>query len=222
MKQAAIFDVDGTLVDTNHLHVVTWWEAFHQSGQRVAMPSIHRAVGLASGDLIAHLLGDERDHDQDSRIAAAHSALYATYFERLPALEGAGDLLRALAERDWRIVLATSASGSELAALRRAIDADEAIFAAASADDVAAGKPAPDPVQLALDLAGVPPERAVFVGDTAWDMQAADRAGVQSIATLSGGIPQGELEAAGAAAVYDDPLDLLTHLHTSLFSQIDG
>jgi phosphoglycolate phosphatase-like HAD superfamily hydrolase len=185
------------------------------------MREIHRAVGLGSGDLIGHLLGDDRDPGEDEHLAAAHRALYGTYFERLPALDAAGDLLRALAGRGWTIVLATSASGPELAALRRAIDADDVILGAASADDVADGKPAPDPVQQARELADVASERAVFVGDTVWDMKAAVRDGVVPVAVLSGGIPRADLEAAGAQAVYGDPADLLEHLDTSIFSTFD-
>ncbi|MEU2623536.1 HAD family hydrolase [Streptomyces sp. NPDC007157] len=219
-KRAAIFDVDGTLVDTNHLHVVTWWEAFRQAGRHVPMREIHRAVGLSGGDLLDRLLGDgdERDPDEDEQLTAAHHALYATYFERLPALDAAGDLLRALAGRGWKIVLATSATGAELAALRRAIDADDVILGATSADDVADGKPAADPVRQARELAGVPGERAVFVGDTVWDMKAALRDGVVPVAVLSGGIPRADLEAAGAHAVYRDPADLLGHLDTGVFA----
>lgn len=93
-------------------------------------------------------------------------------------LDEAGDLLRARARRGWKIVLATSASGAELSALRGAIDADDRILGAASADDVDDGKPAPDPARQARELAGVPSERAVFVGDTVWDMKAAVRDGV--------------------------------------------
>ncbi|MFE2708267.1 HAD family hydrolase [Streptomyces mirabilis] len=219
-KRAAIFDVDGTLVDTNHLHVVTWWEAFRQAGHHVPMREIHRAVGLSGGDLLDHLLGegDDRDPDEDEQLVAAHHALYATYFERLPALEEAGDLLRALAGRGWEIVLATSASGAELSALRGAIGADEVILGATSADDVDDGKPAPDPVRRARELAGVPSERAVFVGDTVWDMKAAVRDGVVPVAVLSGGIPRADLEAAGARAVYRDPAGLLRHMDTSVFA----
>lgn len=218
-KRAAIFDVDGTLADTNHLHVVTWWEALRQAGRLVSMREIHRSVGLSGGDLLDHLLGDDdRDPDEDEQIVAAHHALYATYFERLPALDAAGDLLRALAGRGWTIVLATSASGAELTALRRAIDADDVILGAASADDVADGKPAPDPVRQARELAGVPSERAVFVGDSVWDMKAAVRDGVLPVAVLSGGIPRADLEAAGAHAVYRDPADLLAHLDSGVFA----
>ncbi|WP_411147754.1 HAD family hydrolase [Streptomyces sp. A30] len=215
MERAAVFDVDGTLVDTNHLHVTTWWEAFRQAGHRVPMHAVHRAVGLGSTDLVAHLLGDDRDKDQDAQLSAAHKALYGQYFDRLPALQDAGRLLRRLDQRGWRVVLATSASGAELDALRRAIDADDAIAATASADDVEEGKPAPEPVQHALDLAEVPAERAVFVGDTVWDMRAGSRAGVRCVGLLCGGIPRADLEEAGAAAIYADPADLLASLAES-------
>ncbi|UYQ60339.1 HAD family hydrolase [Streptomyces peucetius] len=218
MARAAVFDVDGTLADTNHLHVVAWWEAFRQAGHRVAMHDIHRSVGLPGRDLVAHLLGDDRDTRRDGALEAAHKALYATYFDRLPAFDEAGDLLRALAGDGWRVVLASSAGGSELAALRRAIDADDAVSATASADDVEEGKPAPEPVEQALALAGVPASDAVFVGDTVWDMQAASRAGVRAVGLLCGGIPRTALEAAGAAAVFDDPADLLAQIDDSPFA----
>ncbi|MFH9657333.1 HAD family hydrolase [Streptomyces sp. NPDC017248] len=215
MERAAVFDVDGTLVDTNHLHVVTWWEAFRQAGHDVPMHAVHRAVGLGSTDLIAHLLGDDRDPDQDDELSAAHKALYGQYFDRLPALPGAGDLLRRLHGDGWTVVLATSASGAELGALRRALDADEAITDTASADDVQQGKPAPEPVEHALELAGVPASRAVFVGDTVWDMRAGSKAGVRCLGVLCGGIPRADLEEAGAEAVYADPADLLARLAES-------
>ncbi|MDX2597817.1 MULTISPECIES: HAD family hydrolase [Streptomyces] len=212
MDRAAVFDVDGTLVDTNHLHVVTWWEAFRQAGHRVPMHAVHRAVGLGSTDLIAHLLGDDRDEEQDATLNAAHKALYGQYFDRLPPLPGAGELLRRLHGDGWRVVLATSASGAELGALRRALDADEAIDGTASADDVERGKPAPEPVEHALELAGVPASRAVFVGDTVWDMRAGGKAGVHCVGLLCGGIPRADLEEAGARSVYADPADLLDRL----------
>ncbi|MEU3883007.1 HAD family hydrolase [Streptomyces californicus] len=217
MAGAAIFDVDGTLTDTNHLHVVAWWEAFRQAGHTVPMPDILRSVGLGSGDLIERLLGEDRDREQDDSIGSAHTVLYGTYFDRIPAFRGAGDLLRTLDGRGWRVVLATSAGGAELAALRRAVDADEAILATASSDDVEQGKPAPEPVELACRLAGVDPGDAVFVGDTVWDMEAASRAGVGAVALLSGGIPRADLERAGAQAVYRDVAELLDRLDDSPF-----
>ncbi|MGW1273376.1 HAD family hydrolase [Streptomyces sp. NPDC002491] len=215
MTRAAVFDVDGTLVDTNHLHVVTWWEAFRQAGHRVPMHAVHRAVGLGSDDLIAHLLGEGRDTDRDAELDAAHKALYGQYFDRLPPLRDAGRLLRRLRDDGWTVVLATSASGSELSALRGAIDADDAIAATASADDVEAGKPSPEPVAHALELVGASAEGAVFVGDTVWDMRAGRRAGVRCVGVLCGGVPRADLMEAGAETVYDDPADLLTSLSAS-------
>ncbi|MEU0965316.1 HAD family hydrolase [Streptomyces sp. NPDC005917] len=215
--RAAVFDVDGTLVDTNHLHVVTWWEAFRQAGHPVSTHAIHRAVGLGAKDLVTHLLGDTTSltPKEAEDLSTAHKVLYAQYFERLAALPDAGRLLRRLADDGWKVVLATSAGGDELSALRRAIDADDAIMGAASADDVSRGKPAPEPVERALEMAGVPAERAVFVGDTVWDMQAGSGAGVRCVALLCGGIPRTDLEEAGADAVYENPADLLASLPRS-------
>ncbi|MGO4456435.1 HAD family hydrolase [Streptomyces sp. M-16] len=220
MNRAALFDVDGTLTDTNHLHITSWWEALRQSGHRVATHDIHRAIGLPGEDLLDHLLGEDRDRSGDDRLTAAHDTLYATYFDRLAALDSAAGLLRALSRADWKVLLVTSAKDSELGALRRAIDAEDALTDTATSDDVERGKPAPDPVHHALELAGTPSGRAVFVGDTVWDMKAAARAGVTAVGLLCGGIPRGDLEDAGAAAVYRDPADLLAGLDDSPFSAI--
>ncbi|MFF4272662.1 HAD family hydrolase [Streptomyces sp. NPDC001536] len=220
MERAAVFDVDGTLVDTNHLHVATWWEAFRQAGHHVPMHAIHRAVGLGSEDLVARLIGEDRAEREADGLSSAHKALYGQYFDRLPALRDAGRLLRRLDHEGWSVVLATSAGGAELSALRRAIGADDVITATASADDVTEGKPAPEPVEHALELAGVPPERAVFVGDTVWDMKAGSRAGVRCVGVLCGGIPRADLVEAGAAAIYDDPAQLLASLSESPFARV--
>ncbi|MFD8567937.1 HAD family hydrolase [Streptomyces sp. NPDC059639] len=217
--RAAVFDVDGTLVDTNYLHAVCWWEALRQAGHRVPMTSIHGAIGLGGGDLLEHLLGKERDRGQDADISAGHKALYGTWFERLTPFEGAADLLRSLHGEGWAVVLATSAGGPELEALRGALDADDAITATASADDVQERKPAPDPVEHALSLAGAQAAQSVFVGDSVWDMQAARRAGVVPVAVLSGGVSRASLEEAGAAQVYADTAELLAGLGRSPFGE---
>ncbi|MCQ4043767.1 HAD family hydrolase [Streptantibioticus rubrisoli] len=216
--RAALFDVDGTLVDTNYLHVVTWWEAFRQSGHTVPMTAIHSAVGMGSDKLVAHLLGDGRDSGQDAEIAQAHKALFATYLERLHPLKGASDLLRTVSQRGWQVMLASSAGEYELNAMRSAIGADEYIAAATSADDVDASKPAPNLVMRALDRAGVSASRAVFVGDTVWDVESSAKAGVDCVALLSGGVPGADLRRAGALAVYEDPGHLLAEIDSSPFA----
>ncbi|MEU9716163.1 HAD family hydrolase [Streptomyces sp. NPDC047976] len=220
MNRAALFDVDGTLADTNHLHVTCWWEALRQAGHTVATHDIHRAIGLPGEDLLAHLLGEDHDADEDDALTSAHDTLYGTYFDRLPALDSAAELLRTVDREGWSVVLVTSARQAELDALRRAVDADDAITATASADDVEDGKPAPDPVHHALDLADAPARGSVFVGDTVWDMQAGTRAGVACVGLLCGGIPRADLRAAGAGAVYRDPADLLAHLADSPFGPV--
>lgn len=219
---AVLFDVDGTLVDSNYLHAVCWWEAFTQAGHDVPMAAIHRAVGMGSDQLLDALLPADRDPNGDDPIRAAHGALYATYWSRQRPLPGAADLLRACKERGLRVVLASSADKREFAALRAALQADDAIDAATSSADVEHSKPAPDLVRIALDKAGVRPDAAVFVGDTVWDVQACATADVPCIGLLSGGISRAELLAAGAAEVYDGPAELLAALPESMLGVLKG
>jgi len=207
--KAVLFDVDGTLADTNYLHTVAWWEAFAQAGHDVPMAPIHRAIGMGSGRMLDSLLPGDRDTDADEAIKTSHSALYSVYWSRLRPLPGARRLLRACHDQGLRVVLASSADPDELEVLRAALDADQAIDAATSAGDVEASKPAPDLVQVALDHAEAGPDETVFVGDAVWDVRAAQKAGVPCIGLLSGGSSRDELAGAGAAAVYDGPADLL-------------
>jgi HAD superfamily hydrolase (TIGR01509 family) len=220
--RAALFDVDGTLVDTNYLHAVTWWEAFAQAGHVVPMAEIHRAIGMGSGLMLDKLLPQDRDKGDDADIRAAHSALYATYRSRLRPLPGAADLLRMCKRQGLAVVLASSADEPEFNMLRAVLDAEDAIDAATFSGDVEASKPAPDLVQVALDKAGVPAGEAVFTGDTVWDVQACQKAGVPCIGLLSGGISRDELTSAGAAEVYPGPGDLLASLGESLLARAAG
>ncbi|MFF4648455.1 HAD family hydrolase [Streptomyces sp. NPDC001380] len=217
-RGAALFDVDGTLVDSTYLHTVTWWEAFHQAGRTVPMADVHRAVGMGSDHLLDHLLGEDRDRGGDAAVSAAHRTLYAEYWPRLAPLEGAAELLRECARRGWTVVLASSAEAEELAVMRKAVGADDAVADATSSDDVEGSKPAPDLVRQSLERAGVPADRAVFVGDTVWDVEACGRAGVPCVGVLSGGVSEAELRGAGAAQVFRGPRDLLEHIDDSLLA----
>jgi HAD superfamily hydrolase (TIGR01509 family) len=219
---AALFDVDGTLVDTNYLHAVTWWEAFAQAGHVVPMAKIHRAIGMGSDLMLDKLLPADRDKDTDADIRAAHTALYATYRFRLRPLPSAADLLRARKRRGLTVVLASSADEPEFSMLREALDAEDAIDAATFSGDVESSKPAPDLVEVALDKAGVSAEQAMFVGDTVWDVEACQKAGVGCIGLLSGGFSRDELTSAGAAEVYPGPGDLLAALDDSLLGAAGG
>ncbi|SHN17736.1 HAD family hydrolase [Actinacidiphila paucisporea] len=219
---AVLFDVDGTLMDTVYLHTVAWSEALRQQGFRVPMARIHRCIGMGSDHLLDALLSEERDRDGDEALSAAHDTLYAQHWSRLAPLPGASDLLRACATRGWRVVLASSAKKKEAEVMMRALDADDAITAVTTASDVSSSKPAPDLVQQALDKAGVPAERAVFVGDAAWDGKAARKAGVRCLGVLTGGWSREELHEAGMEVVYDSPSELLGRLDDSFLAVPPG
>jgi len=215
-----LFDVDGTLLDTPYLHAVCWAEALRQNGHDVPMATVHRSIGMGSKELLDHLIGTDRDRDEDQTLSTAHLALYKQFWGRLRPLPGAADLLRACATRGGRVVLASSASPEELAALRSALDADDAIHDATSSSDADEGKPAPDIVQAALDQSGLVPQSCIFVGDAVWDGQAAARAGVVFIGVTCGGTSEAELRENGAIEVWRDPAALLAHIDSSALSRI--
>lgn len=207
---AVLLDIDGTLVDSNFLHVHAWTQAFADVGHPVDAWRVHRRIGMGSGRLLAELLGD----DADALAGPAkerHTAHYADLADQLRAFDGAQDLVRALADRGLRVVLSTSASPEEVDRLRAVLDVDD-LVQVTGADDVQEAKPEPDLVQAGLDLAGVPADRAVFVGDSVWDVEAAVRAGVVCVGLLSGGTSEAELRDAGAAAVVEDASALLRDL----------
>jgi HAD superfamily hydrolase (TIGR01509 family) len=208
-RAGILFDVDGTLVDTTYLHAVCWWEALRQHDADVPMATIHRAIGMGSDKLLDHLLGPDRDKNQDEKLSEAHDILYGAWWERLRPLPGAADLLRACAERDLTVVLASSAKENELGQLRRVLDADDVIHAATSSSDAKQSKPAPDILQAALDQSDVDAANCVFVGDAVWDVQAAAKLDIPCIGLTCGGTSAAELTEAGAVATYDDPAALL-------------
>ncbi|MFF2053496.1 HAD family hydrolase [Leifsonia sp. NPDC058194] len=203
-----LFDVDGTLVDSNYLHVDAWQRAFDECGVHVDAWRIHRAIGQDSARLLRSLVG-ERDDEWIARAKDLHSRNYRDLAHRLVAFGGAGDLLRSLHRDGVRTVLATSAPQDELRLLLDALDASDAVTATTSADDVEEAKPDPGILQVALDRAGAMANEAIMIGDAVWDARAAKRAGVRSIGVRSGGSGTDELLQAGASQVYDDPSDLL-------------
>ncbi|MBM0227437.1 MULTISPECIES: HAD family hydrolase [Micromonospora] len=219
-RRGVLLDVDGTLVDTTYLHTVSWWEALRQADHQVPMALIHRSIGMGSDKLLDHLLGPERDRDDDGRLRAAHDGFFGEYWERLTPLPGAADLLRACAARGLRVVLATSAAEREVAALRAALDADDAVDTVTSSADAQQSKPAPDILVAALEQSGLTAERVVFVGDSVWDVVAAGKLDIPCIGLTCGGTSRGELAGAGAVAVYDDPAALLDGLADSAIATL--
>jgi len=219
---AAVFDVDGTLVDSCYLHTLAWWEALRRYGHTVPMARIQRCIGMGAGALLDRLLGDDRDPSETGLLKDAHQALVSRFWPSLTALPGAAAVLRACAERGWQVVVASSASQQELEVLLKVIDADDAISAVTSADDVDEAKPAADVVEVALRKVDVDPMRSVMIGDTVWDVEAAGGAGVRCVSVLTGGFSRAELFEAGAVAVYRDAADLLSHMDVSVLSDPGG
>jgi phosphoglycolate phosphatase-like HAD superfamily hydrolase len=216
-RAGVIFDVDGTLLDTNYLHVTAWWEAFRERGHDVACADIHRAIGLSSDDLITRVLGRP-----DPSVSAAHSRYIAPYLGRMRPLAGAPDLLRDTARRGLNVVLATSAKDEELDLMLDALGARDALDTVVSSGDVDQAKPHPEIVQKALEESGTDPDRAVMIGDTVWDVLAAQRAGLPCVGLLSGGISEEELRGAGAAETYPDPAALLGKLEGSAIGRLSA
>ncbi|MFE6861873.1 HAD family hydrolase [Nocardia sp. NPDC057668] len=211
---AVLFDVDGTLVDSNYLHARAWHRAFAEVDVIVPTWRIHRAIGM-DGDQLIQTLAGELDDAASARADDWHSRLYLDSADELTLLPGAREILAELSSRGLRVLLATSAPPDELAVLRKLLDSDAALYAVTGGEDVDTAKPDPAIVRVALDRAGVPNDRAVFVGDTVWDVRACLPVGVPAVGVLSGGIARAELEQEGAAYVCDDVARLLHHLDDS-------
>jgi HAD superfamily hydrolase (TIGR01509 family) len=211
---AVLFDVDGTLVDSNYLHVYAWQRAFDGEGVAVAAWQIHRCIGM-DGSKLVRTLSDDAPADVQDRLSDAHSRYYRETASLLAPLPGAQALLRRVAGLGLQVVLASSAPDDELEMLRKALGCDDIIAEATSSRDVDTAKPEPGIVRVALDRAGVNADQAVFVGDAVWDAHAAAGAGLPCIGMLSGGISRAELQAAGAAPIFADPQDLLEHLEST-------
>lgn len=209
-----LFDVDGTLLDTNYLHVLAWWQAMGDAGHRgISMAAIHRSVGIASEGLVQRLLGHP-----DEKAVEAHSTRYEQLRDQVTAFPRAGELVRACADRGLVAVLATSGKQEDLEWMVPAIGAGDSIAGATTSSDVDAGKPAPDLLTTALEQQRLTAGRTVVVGDTVWDVEAAREAGLRCIGLTCGGISVAELREAGAVEVYDDPAQLLERFDESVLA----
>lgn len=211
---AVLFDVDGTLVDSNYLHIHAWQRAFAAVELPVAAWRVHRCIGMDGSQLVSTLSGDAPDTVQD-QLKDLHSKYYQETAHLLAPLPGALELIRRVEELGLQVVLATSAPDDELALLRRVLDSEDVYSAVTSSEDVGTAKPEPDIVEVALERAGVDADHAVFVGDAVWDVEACQRAGLACIGLLSGGVSRDELRTAGAQAVFEDARELLDQLDTS-------
>ena len=208
-KQAILFDVDGTLVDSNDAHVAAWDRALRQHGYAFDCATIHDQIGKGGDNLLPALIPDAPENVRDA-LEKAHGEIFRRdYIDRVRPFAGARELLVRTSEAGKKVVLASSASRSDLDHYLELLDAGEIVDAATSKDDVEHSKPCPDIFEAAVRQAGVPPDEALVVGDTPYDIIAARRSGVETIALRSGGFPEQELREQRPIAIYDDVEALL-------------
>jgi HAD superfamily hydrolase (TIGR01509 family) len=212
MAQTAILDIDGTLVDTNYQHAVAWYRAFRQNGIVLPVWRIHRHIGMGGDQVIAALTDEQTEEERGDDIRAAEKALYLAMIEEVEPLEGARDLILRLKDARKTVVMASSAKDDEVDHYLDLLDARELADDWTTSADVEATKPEPDLVRAALEKAGAEPGDAVMLGDTPWDCEAAKRAGVETVALMTGGFAEQELTEAGAAAVFESLPELLERL----------
>jgi len=213
-RQAFLFDLDGTLIDSVYQHVLAWREALEAGGIHLAVWRIHRQIGM-SGGLFVNALARETGHDvsaeEAERIHQVHGEAFKRYASQVRALPGAQELLAYLTKAGvpWAIATSGRYESARLSLHMLGVGDDVPIV---TRDMVRHAKPDPDLFLAAAEKLGIPIEDSVVIGDSIWDLLAARRARALSVGLLSGGYGREELERAGAYRVYNDPADLLRHL----------
>jgi HAD superfamily hydrolase (TIGR01509 family) len=215
-KPAAILDIDGTLVDTNYHHALAWYRAFLQSDEVLPIWRVHRHIGMGGDQLVAALAGEEFDAEHGDDVRAAEKVLYMALIEEVRPFADARALLEHLKAQGHTVVLASSAKPDEVEHYLDLLDARDLADDWTHSGDVERTKPEPDLVAAAVEKAGG--GAAVMVGDSTWDCEAAKRAGLPTVAVLTGGFSESELREAGATAVCASLSDLLANLDATPLS----
>ena len=202
MPLNAILDVDGTLVDTNYHHALAWHRALHAHGHPAQMWKVHRHIGMGGDQILDSLIGEEAAAADGEAIREAEAAAYTELIGEVEPMEGARELIEKLRREGNTVILASSAKQEEVDYYLDLLDARELVDAWTTSADVEATKPEPDLVHAALEKAGNE-DPSVMVGDSTWDVEAAKRAGLPTLAVLTGGFSEAELREAGAAQVVE-------------------
>jgi phosphoglycolate phosphatase-like HAD superfamily hydrolase len=210
---AAILDIDGTLVDSNYHHAIAWYRAFREHELTPPVWRIHRHIGVGGDQLVARVAGDEVERRLGDAIRDSETGFYGELIGEVRPFEGARELIVELRERGHTPVLASSAKAEETEHYIELLDAGELIESHTTSADVEATKPAPDLVVAAIQRSGQ--LSAVMIGDSVWDVEAAGRAEVKTIAVLTGGFSETELRDAGAVDVFESLVELRERLDTT-------
>jgi HAD superfamily hydrolase (TIGR01509 family) len=203
--RAAHVDIEGTSVLSNYQHALAWFRALRRHGVTCEVRVLHHLVGMGGDQLVAAAAGEDVERRHGDELREAEKAIFREVMDEVPPLPGARRLLETLAEHARAVVLSSSAKPEEAEHYVDLLDARDLVDGWTTSEDVDATKPAPDLIQAGLELAGGGP--AVMIGDSTWDCRAAARAGLPTVAVLSGGYCREELLEAGAAVVFDTPAD---------------
>lgn len=209
-RPVVVLDLDGTLVDSVYEHVTAWHAAFHDVGLHVSATRLHEAIGMGGDRLVAHVAGAPAETAVGDDLRTLHDDYFRATLRTVCGLDGASELVEALARQGHRLVLVSSSEADLVDDLLDLVDVRRHLTAVVTGSDGTASKPAPDSVTLAVERAGGGP--AIVVGDATWDALAAAAAGATAIGLRSGGIDTARLEAAGASRVHDGPRDLFEQL----------
>jgi HAD superfamily hydrolase (TIGR01509 family) len=219
MVRAALLDIDGTLLDSNDAHARAWADVGAEFGHAIRFETARPLIGMGGDKVLPRLTGLAEESEEGARLLKRRGEIFlARYGPRLQPFRGTRELLERMRGDGLRLVVATSASGDDLALLLERAGIADLVDAATDSDDAESSKPSPDIVEAALQQAGVPPGEAVMLGDTPYDVAAAGRAGVRILAFRCGG--WGDADLAGAAAVYDGPAALLEAYDSSLLAGV--
>jgi HAD superfamily hydrolase (TIGR01509 family) len=214
--EAVLLDIDGTLVDSNAAHAAAWSDAFAQSGRHYSSDEIRPLIGKGGDKLLRELASLDDESGEGKKISEARAKIFKTrYLSALQPTRGAPAFIEWLLDSHLTVVVATSAKQDEVKALLAICGGEALASHATTSDDAERSKPDPDIVVEALKKSGASPDRAIMIGDTPYDIEAARDAGVAAIAFRCGGWDDARLQ--GAIAIYDDPQDLLDRLEQSPF-----
>jgi HAD superfamily hydrolase (TIGR01509 family) len=213
--KGAIFDIDGTLIDSNDAHAHAWVAAFAEAGIDVPFATVRSMIGMGGDKLMPAASGIEEDSEKGERISKRRGEIFKEkYLPTLNAFKKSRDLLVALRDSGVKLAVASSAKEEELDDFLDIAGIKDLIVDATSSNDAKKSKPDPDIVHAALARLDLAPDEVVMVGDTPYDVEAAKRIGVRTIAVRCGGWGEADLD--GAIAVYDNPADLLANLDEML------
>jgi HAD superfamily hydrolase (TIGR01549 family) len=210
MIDAVVFDVDGTLVDTNYQHALAWFRAFRRFDVTPPIWRIHRAIGMGGDQLVKAVAGDDVEEKYGDDLRTAWTEEFDEFLPQVQAFAGAEPLLKDIRERGVNLVLASSGEEQHVEHYLDLINGRELAAAWTTSADAEQTKPAPDLIETAMRKMDT--ANAVMIGDSVWDAKAAEKAGIVTYAVRTGGFSIEELETAGARKVYDSLEDLQADL----------